>query len=133
MAVPGYQSETVKARFDAYDEPVRRRLLELRALIFATAGETDGIGPLEETLKWNEPAYLNPAGTTIRLNAHKGSESRYALYVHCQTDLIARYRQFYGDLLCLESNRAVIFDCADALPADAVKHCIAMALTYRLK
>ncbi|WP_299324097.1 DUF1801 domain-containing protein [Parasphingopyxis sp.] len=131
MATPGFQSEAVEARFGEYDDAMRKRLLELRALILDTAAETDGVGPLEETLKWNEPAYLNPAGTTIRLNAHKGSDREIGLYVHCQTDLAERFRQLYGDQLRIDGNRAILIDIAQPLPRDALRHCIAMALTYR--
>lgn len=131
--MPGFQSKTVEACFATFDAGLRSQLLALRALIFEAAAETDDVGPIEETLKWNEPAYLNPAGTTIRINAHKGSDEEYAFYVHCQTDLVDRYRQLYGDTLRFEGSRAVIFKRDEELPADAVKHCIAMALTYRLR
>ncbi|MEM8694908.1 MAG: DUF1801 domain-containing protein [Pseudomonadota bacterium] len=132
MGAPAFQSKAVAARFAEYDDAIRTRLLELRALIFAIAAENDEIGPIEETLKWNEPAYLNPAGTTIRLNAHKQADDEYAFYVHCQTDLVDRYLQLYGGQLRCEGSRAVIFKRDDGLPTEAVKHCIAMALTYRL-
>ena len=132
-AEPAFQSEKVAARFADYGAPARNRLLELRSLIFETAADTDGVGTLEETLKWNEPAYLNPAGTTIRINAHKGSNREIGLYVHCQTDLAERYRQLYGDQLRVDGNRAILIDIEQPLPRDALRHCIAMALTYRLQ
>ncbi|MGP1351916.1 MAG: DUF1801 domain-containing protein [Parasphingopyxis sp.] len=132
-AEPAFQSEKVAARFAEYPSPVRDRLLELRNLVFETAAATDGVGPLEETLKWNEPAYLNPAGTTIRLNAHKGSDSEIGLYVHCQTDLAERFRQLYDDQLRIDGNRAILFRVDEPLPRDAIRHCIAMALTYRVR
>ena len=45
------------------------RLMTLRALIFDVAAKTDGVGALDETLKWGEPAYLtrSKSGSTIRL------------------------------------------------------------------
>lgn len=112
------------------------KLLELRALILETASENPAIGPLEETLKWGEPAFLTSAtkaGTTIRINRHKKSDDRYAFYVHCQTDLLERYRQLYEAVLEFDGNRAVVFDIDAKIPVDAVRHCIAMALTYHLK
>ena len=112
------------------------RLLELRSLILDTATENAAIGPLEETLKWGQPAFLTSAtksGTTVRINQHGKSDDQYALYVHCQTDLLERYRQLYGDTLSFQGNRAIVFDVADEIPIDAVKHCVAMALTYHLK
>lgn len=136
MAAPTFQNETVASRYAEYPGTMRECLLALRSLILDVAAETEGVGQLEETLKWNEPAYLTPktkSGTTIRINAHKGSDSEYALYVHCQTDLVDRYRQLYADELRFEGNRAVIFSRDEELPLDAVKHCIAMALTYHLR
>ncbi|QJB69637.1 DUF1801 domain-containing protein [Parasphingorhabdus halotolerans] len=115
---------------------MRARLETLRALILETAAENSSIGPLEETLKWNEPAFLTSAtksGTTIRINAHKKSETEYAMYVHCQTDLVERYKQLYSDVLKFEGTRAVIFNVRKKLPVGAVKHCIEMTLTYHLK
>ena len=49
----------VAAAFAAFPEHVRARLLEARDLIFATAASMEGVGPLKETLKWGEPAYLS--------------------------------------------------------------------------
>lgn len=110
--------------------------MQLRSLILEVASENPAIGALEETLKWSEPAFLTShtkSGTTIRINRHKKSDDEYAFYVHCQTDLIDRYKQLYGDSLTFEGSRAVVFDAKRALPVDAVKHCIAMALTYHLQ
>ena len=70
----------VQAVLDALPAAPRAYLGKLRALILATAAKTPGVGPLTETLKWGEPAYLTNAtksGTTIRL------ETRHA--DHCPT------------------------------------------------
>lgn len=115
---------------------LKDKLFSLRELILETAGENPAIGPLEETLKWGEPAFLTnatKAGTTVRINRHNKDDSQYAMYVHCQTDLLDRYRQLYSDKLTFDGNRAVVFNVGKSLPGDAVKHCIAMALTYHLK
>ncbi len=117
-------------------DSLKVRLLELRNLILETASENSAIGPLEETLKWGEPAFLTnvtKAGTTIRINRHAKDDSKYAMYVHCQTDLVERYKQLYADDLSFDGNRAVVFEMTQQLPLDAVKHCIAMALIYHLK
>lgn len=112
------------------------RLMTLRALILETADENPAIGPLEETLKWGEPAYLTSStksGTTVRINRHKKQDNLYAFYVPCQTDLVERYKQLYGDILKFDGARAVVFDVDQEMPVDAVKHCLAMALTYHMK
>ena len=40
----------------ASDDKVRSNLLILRQLIFDTAAVTEGVGELEETLRWGEPS-----------------------------------------------------------------------------
>ena len=50
----------VAAVFNNYPENMRKKLMFLRELIFDTAAATEGVGKLEETLKWGEPSYLTP-------------------------------------------------------------------------
>ena len=79
----------VEAAFDAFPSEVRGRLLEVRETIFDTAKGIQGLGPVLETLKWGQPAYLTPickSGTTLRLGVPK--RGGYALFVHCQTRVI---------------------------------------------
>ena len=122
--------------FDAMPDPVRPLLLCLRGMIFQVAGECVEVGEIVETVKWNEPAYVtrNPcSGTTIRLNASKGSDRLAGLFVHCQTDLIEKCRELYGSRFEYDKNRGLIFEPGKALPEDELRHFIAMALTYHVK
>ncbi|MEH6700398.1 DUF1801 domain-containing protein [Parasphingorhabdus sp.] len=124
------------AAWEGLPEPLAEKLIALRKLVLEVAGDNPAIGPLEETLKWGEPAFLTSAtgaGTTVRINRHQKNDDKYAFYVHCQTDLVERYKQLYHDRLEFDGNRAVIFDVQDELPIDAVSNCIAMALTYHLR
>jgi hypothetical protein len=80
-------SRDVSRAFEAFPMPVRRRLLEVRKLIFTTAAACDGVGPLLETLKWGEPAYLTQqtgSGSTIRLGQVKDGEQRCAVLFNCR-------------------------------------------------
>lgn len=123
----------VQGVFQAYDPPTRERLLRLRSLILETAESTEGVGAIEETLKWGQPSYLtseSKSGTTIRIDRVKNAPGRTALYVHCQTRLLDDFRARYPDDLRFEGNRAILFEADDALPEDALRHCIALALTY---
>jgi hypothetical protein len=123
----------VEAVFASYPPAVRRKLMAVRRLIFATAAATEGVGPLTETLKWGEPAYLTDAsksGSTIRLGWKAKAPERYALLVHCQTTLVDSYRTLFADELSFEGNRAIVFQVADPLPEGPLGACIAMALTY---
>lgn len=125
-------SKEIEAVFRRYAVPVRERLLRLRKLIHDTAAKMDGIGTLEETLKWGQPAYLANGGSTIRIDAVKGDAKRVAMYFICTTDLIATFRELYPDLH-YEGNRAILLDVRGKLPEDALRHCVSLALTYRAR
>ncbi|GAK45907.1 conserved protein [Tepidicaulis marinus] len=130
---PPFKDKSVEAAFGAFPVKLRRPLLRLRALIFETAAATDGVGPLEECLKWGQPSYLTPktkSGSTVRLGAAKDGET-CALYVHCQTRLAGMFRAHYPDVFTFEGNRAVHFKPDEALPEKELRHCIQMALTYK--
>ncbi len=128
-----FDDPAVAAVFAGYPAATRQRLLDLRSLILATASKIPEVGRIEETLKWGQPSYLTPetrSGTTIRIDAVKGEPGRIALYVHCQTSLIERFRERYPDALRFAGNRAILLDVAEALPMEPLRHCVAMALTY---
>ena len=48
--------------FDNYPEPMRKKMLRLRQIVFEAAAETEGVAAVEETLKWGEPSYLTKGG-----------------------------------------------------------------------
>ena len=54
------KSNEIDAVFASYPHAVRQCLDAVRALIIEVAMERD-VGPLTETLKWGEPAYLTEA------------------------------------------------------------------------
>jgi hypothetical protein len=123
----------VAPAFDALPPAARAQAMELRALIFEVAAATPGVGPLTETLKWGEPAYLTAAsksGSTIRLGVTKSDPPRCAIYLNCKTTLVEAYRATFDDVFEFEGNRAVLLDPAAPLPKDALAQAIAMALTY---
>ena len=126
----------VAAVFGAYGKDVQAKLLQLRRLIFDTAQETEGVGELEETLKWGQPSYLTPhskSGSTIRIDRAKAGRDQVALYFHCQTNLVATFRELYPRELRYDGNRAIVLDVKDEMPEQALRHCISLALTYHLK
>ncbi|MCY3963911.1 MAG: DUF1801 domain-containing protein [Acidobacteria bacterium] len=128
-----FENEDVAEKFEAYPPAIRSRLLVLRSLILETAENTDGVGPIEETLKWGEPAYVtsqSKSGTTVRIGWKKAQPSRYAMYLHCRTSLIETFRALFPDELRFEGNRAIVFDESNELPEDPLRFCIAAALTY---
>ncbi len=131
-----FDDPAVEAVFLKYPQPVQSKLMALRAMIFDTAARTKGVGKIEETLKWGQPSYLTQStrsGSTIRIDQIKDAPGTFGVYVHCQTSLIETFRSQYPNLMRFEGNRGIIFDAADDLPESALRHCIAMALTYHLR
>ncbi len=131
-SVAGFFDPAVEAVFAAYPKPVRAKLLALRRLIFDTAKRTEGVGRLEETLKWGQPSYLTPqtkSGSTIRIDQLKPAGG-YAVYFHCQTDLVETFRELYPTEFSFGGNRSILFDADQDVPEPALRHCVALALTY---
>ena len=136
MEADKFDDQAVRAVFLDYPEPVQSKLLEVRAMIFDMAARTAGVGPIEETLKWGQPSYLTPAtrsGSTIRIDQIKNAPGKFGIYFHCQTSLVDSFRSQYSDQLRFEGNRSIVLDAAEPLPESALRHCIAMALTYHLR
>ena len=133
MAAERALDPAVRAVFEAYPPPLRAALLDLRRLILQTAAATPGVGALTEALRWKQPSYVTAqtgAGTTIRIDALKGSADGYALYVNCKTTLVENYRHLYPAAFRYEGQRAILFKTGAPPPEAALRHCIAMALTY---
>jgi hypothetical protein len=130
-----FSDSAVSAVFSAYPKPINAKLLALRRLIFDTAKLTEGVGALEETLKWGQPSYLTPetkSGSTIRIDQVKSAANKYAIFFHCQTDLVETFRELYPSEFSYEGNRGILLDAAEKLPEPALRHCVALALTYHL-
>ncbi len=132
FAVPRHIDPRVAAVFDNYPPKVRAKLLRLRKLILDTAAITDGVGPITETLKWGEPAYLTEvtkSGSTIRLGWKPKSPNQLSIYFNCNTTLVDTFRSLFPELE-YEGNRAIVFAATDKLPQDDLCECFAAALTY---
>ena len=131
--VTAFDDAAVARAFDAFPPPVRDQLLALRELIFRTAASTEGVGALEETLKWGEPAYVTAesgSGSTIRLGWNKTQPARSAMYFNCRTTLVETFRTLFPDDFRYDGNRALVLDADAAIPEQAAKFCITAALTY---
>lgn len=116
--------------FRNYPPSIRKKLMFLRELVLDTALEIKDIGEIEETLKWGEPSYLAKGGSTIRIGWKSAHPKQYAMYFNCKTKLVDTFKEIYRDELNFEDNRAIIFSEQDEVPADVIKHCISLSLTY---
>lgn len=120
----------VAEAFNRYPKPIRENLMFLRQLVLDAASETEGVGTVEETLKWGEPSYVTKGGSTIRMGWKESAPHRYALYFHCRTKLVGTFKELYKDELRFEGNRAIVLEEDDEIPMEELKHCISLALTY---
>jgi len=128
----GRSDPAVEKVFEAYPKPVKAKLQALRRLIFDTAKKTEGVGALEEALKWGQPSYLtteSKSGSTVRIDQVKTEAGQVAVYFHCQTNLVETFRELYPELR-YEGNRAILLDAAETLPEEELRHCVGLALTY---
>ena len=97
------------------------------------ADTTPGVGPLTETLKWGEPAYVTSAtrsGSTIRLGILKLGANDAAVLFNCRTTLVDSFRAHFPDAFGYHGNRAILIPAAVPVPESALAICLAMALTY---
>jgi hypothetical protein len=128
-----FENREVAELFDAYPKKMREKLMFLRGLVFQTADETEGVGPVEETLKWGQPSYIAKRGSTIRIDSRNAATNQYAMYFHCTSRLVETFRELYGGKFKFEGNRAILFDADDEVPVAELKHCIALSLTYHTR
>ena len=125
-----------KPDFSTYPQPVRDRLLALRKMIFDVAEAMPGVGRVEEALRWGQPSYITRetgSGSTIRIDHLKNEPTKYAIYFICTSGLIDDFKELYRGKMKFEGNRSIVFDVADRLPEEPLRHCISLALTYHLR
>ncbi|MFZ5617656.1 MAG: DUF1801 domain-containing protein [Pseudomonadota bacterium] len=122
----------VAAVLHAMPVEARTRLLSLRQIIF-DAAERANAGDVEESPKWGEPAYRTTKGSTVRLGWKVKAPNEVTMYFICTTNLLQQFRDLYPDKFRFIGNRALLFDLTSRLPLAALRHCIALALTYHRK
>lgn len=135
MANSAFQSKKVAAAFEKAPTTIRRKLLALRTIIFEIASKTEGVGRLEETLKWDSPSYLTSeteSGTTIRIDQIASQKDMYGIFVHCQSNVVNEFRQRVSTSLKFDSTRGIILDAKENIPEE-VHYFIYLALTYHLR
>lgn len=132
MTVPPVPNAIYRA-LSRHPENGRERLLDIRHMIFMIAAELGDVGPLTETLKWGEPAYLTEvsrSGTTIRLGATREAPDDSAVLFNCKTSLIDMFRTAFPADFKFEGNRALVIPANRAIPRTPLLFCLSAALTY---
>lgn len=128
------EDSTIAEVFASYPPAARKGLLSLRALIFDVARDTPDIGRVQEVLRWGQPSYITPdkkAATTLRVGPHK--DALFAIYAHCQSNVIASYAAQFPGWDRVDGNRAVLFDAPNQVEPFRLKSLIKNALTYHLR
>ncbi len=120
----------VQYKLHTYPEHISARLLKLRNLIIEIA-EAQGLGAVEETLKWGEPSYAVKGGSPVRIDWKQKTPDQYFIFFNCNTKLVETFRLLYADDLQFEGNRAIILSVNTPLPEDTIRHCLALALNYK--
>ncbi len=124
--------DDVRAAFEAMPAPLRARFAELRNRIYRVSEENVRIGPLEETLKWGEPAYrpCSGAGSTVRLAVPRDAPDHCGVFFICSTGLVDSFRAEFPELSCL-GNRAILVDPRAPVP-EVLDTCLFRAMSYHL-
>lgn len=87
-------------------------------------------------MRWQQPSYVTAetgSGSTIRIDRVKGSDRAVALFFHCQSGLVPEFRQRYGAKFTYGGERCLVFERAADIDEEAVRHCLALALTHHLR
>ena len=119
--------------FNSYPIKTKSKLMFLRQLIFDTAASIEGIGEIEETLKWGEPSYLTPeskSGSTIRIAWKESQKEHYSIFFKCTANLVPAFKEKFPQQFKFGGNRSIDFNFDDAVSVKELKQCIALALTY---
>ena len=119
-----------------YPDPARTAFLAIREIVMQAASDNPAVGPLTETLKWGEPAYLtevSKSGSTLRIAWKPATPDHIAVLVNCRTSLVETLRLIYPTTFNYQGNRALLVALDAPLPVDALDHCARLAQTYHLK
>ena len=122
--------------FYQYPLDVQQKLEALRNLIHEVARSTEGVGELEECLKWGELSFVTSqtnSGSTMRIDWKKKDPGRYHIFFNCQTKLISIFKELFPDDFIYGGNRSISFTLKQRLPKRKLSKCIEIALTYNLK
>lgn len=119
-----------EARVQGYPESVKNKMDALRQLIRETAEESSEVASLHETLKWNEPSFKTPLGSTLRMDWKEKTPDDYALYFQCSSKMVDTFRMVFPYSFRYEGQRAILFPINSVIPTEETNVCIRTALLY---
>ena len=115
-----------------WPNPAQQHFNALRAIVH-DAAKTADISALNETLKWNEPAWLphkSGVGSTLRTSWSPKRPNALGLFVNCNSTLPETMRSLYPTTFEFDGKRTIYLSLAAPLPTDALHHCALLTLTY---
>ncbi len=123
-------THSVQQKINDYPNKVKEALLGIRTLILEVA-EQQGLGDVEETLKWGEPSYVIKEGSTIRYDWKEKTPEQYYIFFNCKTKLVDTFRELYSSELTFQDNRAIVLNINEKIPKNVIRHCIELSLNYK--
>ncbi len=123
----------VEAVIASYPSRARVRFHDIRTIILAAAADTPETGPLTETLKWGEPAYLTEAtksGATLRIAWSPRDPDRIGIYLNCRSSLVEDVRTLHPGIFDVEGTRGLKLALDAPLPKEAIDHVARLAQGY---
>jgi hypothetical protein len=115
-------------KLNEYPQAIKTKIMAMRLLIHVVASDT--VTRMEETLKWGEPSFLTPVGSTLRLDWKPRAPDQFALYFKCTSLLVPAFMEVFGSTFRYEGTRAIVFGVDEEIPVAELRQCIAAALTY---
>jgi len=122
--------QEIKNRLQDYPKDAQSALSQLDVLIYSVANDLE-IADITESIKWGEPCYSCKTGSPIRCDWKLKTPQQYYLFFNCQTKLVDTFRELYAETLTFQGNRAIVLNLNGALPEEAIRHCIELALNYK--
>ncbi|MBX2825667.1 MAG: DUF1801 domain-containing protein [Gammaproteobacteria bacterium] len=125
------RSDEVRSFIQGQSAGYRRVVKQLRRELSRAAGTLPVCGELRESLKWGQLSFSTHSprtGTPIRLSQVDEEMQVCELSVHCQTRLIADFREMYPELK-YDRNRSLLVN-LDSLDSPPVLHFLESALNY---
>jgi hypothetical protein len=127
-----HASAPLLAHIAHWSDPAQTALWRCRALYHQIAGEMD-VGPLDETLKWQQPSWRPKrprTGSTLRMSWQAAAPDTLNFFVDCKTDLAARMQSLYPDIGTNDGQRKITLPLTRPLPESALMYLAEMTFTY---
>ncbi|WP_434360207.1 DUF1801 domain-containing protein [Parasalinivibrio latis] len=123
------ESEALE-KISQYPKPAGLLLLSIRQLIFEVA-DSDGVGQVEESLKWGELSYSVKGGSPVRIAWSEKKPDSVSVYFVCTTSLVETFREIYAELFIFHGNREIEIPMDKPVQFEPLAHCFSLAFHYK--